>query len=146
MGFNPRPRAGGDEWQRLVPSAYRVSIHAPARGATVVIGIPNWLAKFQSTPPRGGRLAIVAGTATSFVGFNPRPRAGGDLAAKDASLPIMVSIHAPARGATYGGAAVIQIIVFQSTPPRGGRPRCLGNEHDHSGFNPRPRAGGDVHG
>ena len=34
--------------------------------------------------------------------------------------------------------------VFQSTPPRGGRPasrsRC---EHDRDSFNPRPRAGGD---
>ena len=34
--------------------------------------------------------------------------------------------------------------MFQSTPPRGGRPRLSGRETPHEGFNPRPRAGGDL--
>ncbi len=55
--FNPRPRAGGDG--PVVPHGKRrqeVSIHAPARGATRSEPRNCLLfAKFQSTPPRGGR-------------------------------------------------------------------------------------------
>ena len=35
--FNPRPRAGGDRMLALVNATVSVSIHAPARGATVAI-------------------------------------------------------------------------------------------------------------
>ena len=79
----------------------------------------------------------------------------------------MVSIHAPARGATSpnytqasldsgfnprpraGGdgkqrRSTIAATTFQSTPPRGGRRgKLLGHASDIRGFNPRPRAGGD---
>ena len=58
-----------------------VSIHAPARGAT--------LPGTRSSHP--------------FLSFNPRPRAGGDPARYRHRIPyIPVSIHAPARGATEG--------------------------------------------
>ncbi len=107
--------------------SYRsVSIHAPARGATrydraVNAGQPE----FQSTPPRGGRPST-------------RPRH---------VRSIVVSIHAPARGATQvpgGRSSVIQW--FQSTPPRGGRPFGIDPCDSASQcFNPRPRAGGDLH-
>ena len=56
-----------------------VSIHAPARGAT------------YST-------AVLQGQE---VGFNPRPRAGGDRLVNVALRELEVSIHAPARGATW---------------------------------------------
>ena len=53
----------------------RVSIHAPLRGATAMMKrIVAVVAKFQSTPPCGGRLE----TACSPMGircFNPRPPA-----------------------------------------------------------------------
>ena len=55
----------------------KVSIHAPARGAT------------RNAPP--------------------------------ALLPENVSIHAPARGATQPIGTTEIIVMFQSTPPRGGR-------------------------
>ena len=99
--FNPRPRAGGDifpsalksplcgfqstpprggrRWLHLTPSQLiNVSIHAPARGATLyLLNIP-----------------------TVQVSFNPRPRAGGDHVGNEARTDGYVSIHAPARGAT----------------------------------------------
>ena len=54
--------------------------------------------------------------------FNPRPRAGGDAEVhRCALLPIHVSIHAPARGATSMHFQVLRLDKFQSTPPRGGR-------------------------
>ena len=54
-GFNPRPRAGGDDCRDDQRQAVSVSIHAPARGATVESRVPRHGQQFQSTPPRGGR-------------------------------------------------------------------------------------------
>ena len=145
--FNPRPRAGGDYtgWLHMA-SVARVSIHAPARGAThadcqvdcerldvsihapargatdVQCSIPPSQDMFQSTPPRGGRLAAMLPGVDGDQCFNPRPRAGGDRLRLDAR-PVLV--------------------MFQSTPPRGGRPSDGSAGADHGCFNPRPRAGGD---
>ena len=80
MGFNPRPREGGDPgcWDRA-GRAVRVSIHAPAKGATI------------DTPSLG----------EYSLSFNPRPREGGDDVEFIYSLELkLVSIHAPAKGAT----------------------------------------------
>ena len=76
--FNPRPRARGDFERMGFPSLYRVSIHAPARGAT---------APQKHKRSRG-------------KSFNPRPRARGDLDKVLRARFVQVSIHAPARGAT----------------------------------------------
>ena len=78
MSFNPRAREGRDETRPLRRIPIVVSIHAPARGATL----------------KNGLILIVR------IGFNPRAREGRDEAAKAASLDAGVSIHAPARGAT----------------------------------------------
>ena len=78
--------------------------------------------EFQSTPPRRGRLKVVC-DCLDVVGFNPRPREGGDL---DDGVDFgftYVSIHAPAKGATW-----MQVMIMRLTP-------C---------FNPRPREGGDM--
>ena len=79
----------------------------------------------------------------SSQGFNPRARAGRDVAQPAALPPLQVSIHAPARGATcrsraspsYGGVSIHAPArgatltvpdltapdMFQSTRPRGAR-------------------------
>ena len=81
------------------------------------------------------------------------------------TLDGLVSIHAPARGATKvdlplqraawfqstpprGGRRLAAntfycVRLFQSTPPRGGRPGRGGSVPEQRGFNPRPREGGD---
>ena len=154
-----RPCDGRDQFQSTPPRGGRrtapppvltvgeVSIHAPARGATLG-ACPRCIAKqrfqstpprggrprmilaiapdraFQSTPPRGGRRVLQSGMFEARPSFNPRPRAGGDAQPiHHRAGPGFVSIHAPARGATRvcpsdpTGRAG-----FQSTPPRGGRP------------------------
>ena len=107
-----------------------VSIHAPVRGATSrrrrtfygavsfnprpraggdgeQMASSNWKPireKFQSTPPCGGRLAMPFGICTGIL---------------------VVSIHAPVRGATsYKDFSSWRTVfkLFQSTPPCGGRP------------------------
>ena len=124
----------------------RVSIHAPAWGATKLIG-----------QAKAGNLC-----------FNPRPRVGGDGTGRgDQDPPRRVSIHAPAWGATSPGETGSwpgssfnprprvggdvpdvrysgEPMLFQSTPPRGGRLLPRAPVLAASSFNPRPRVGGDA--
>ena len=130
IGFNPRPRAGGDLIDLARVAIDGVSIHAPARGATrrpLSVGSDRW---FQSTPPRGGRRDR-SRAACAYAGFNPRPRAGGDHRRRcTITIDRRVSIHAPARGATSMRAAPTSASsMFQSTPPRGGRPSASSDSH-----------------
>ncbi len=100
-----------------------ISIHAPARGATVFgFDYDEELYGFQSTLPQGERLKGRTGAGT-LTHFNPRSRKGSDTITKlsvaqtktfqstlpqGERLPLslcltdcrMISIHAPARGAT----------------------------------------------
>ena len=58
QSFNPRARAGRDAIdQETYDRMVKVSIHAPARGATKPAGYFQPIASgFQSTRPRGARL------------------------------------------------------------------------------------------
>ena len=138
--FNPRARAGRDKGQimkrlsELFQSTrprgarqrlgYRfiwrlVSIHAPARGATV----HRWLSGYyESFNPRAraGRDEIDQSTSATLTFQSTRPR-GARLADFFDGLFTVVSIHAPARGATIAQLS--------------GRAR--------RSFNPRARAGRD---
>ena len=125
----------------------RVSIHAPAWGAT-------WYTSQTSSP---------------LLSFNPRTRVGCDINADidrwnydqfqsthprgvrhrqrpAASVPAAVSIHAPAWGATHAILLFQQTkIQFQSTHPRGVRPGGVGGTSLFSPcFNPRTRVGCDA--
>ncbi len=60
---------------------------------------------------------------TRCFGFNPRARTGRDMCALQRIVQGLVSIHAPARGATLDVAMV---------------------ELDEKGFNPRARTGRDL--
>ena len=121
--FNPRTHTGCDIYNisRLV--WYRVSIHAPTRGATDLLSFSlSSQAMFQSTHPHGVRRldSIVSGVSLCFnprthtgcdfplfnwdkskKGFNPRTHTGCDLKEHISINRIrIVSIHAPTRGAT----------------------------------------------
>ena len=100
---------------------------------------------FQSTPPYGGRpVLIIFSDHTQYVSihapvrgathvfslllqfflrFNPRPRTGGDFSCFNPGDPNLL---------------------FQSTPPYGGRRRIYAEFPAQNGFNPRPRTGGDL--
>ena len=121
--FNPRPREGSDTRPVLIEIKANISIHAPARGATIYLHTPRMRPEFQSTPPRG-----------------ERPKSG-----KTQTAVGTISIHAPARGATSLRFAPIEQRIFQSTPPRGERPAFRELLAVHWNFNPRPREGSDHH-
>ena len=144
--------------------------------------------EFQSTLPRGerhddrvapvplscfnprsraGSDRLIKAFRHIIGGFNPRSRAGSDKQAEAAEdFGQVVSIHAPARGATWirhwvfaqtsvsihaparGATRAAGIPQgenwFQSTLPRGERPDNSGYVAAYRGFNPRSRAGSDL--
>ena len=58
------------------------------------------MAKFQSTPPRGGRLENVSIQVSELVSIHA-PARGATANVIYEEYKAVVSIHAPARGATY---------------------------------------------
>ena len=122
-----------------------ISIHAPAWGATIAGLNCDMIIIFQSTLPRGERhLAYISFASPSTFQstlprgerrqegalhmvctshFNPRSRVGSDANGSLAIPDVMlISIHAPAWGATiYVNTEDVEAI-FQSTLPRGERP------------------------
>ncbi|ABB24162.1 conserved hypothetical protein [Pelodictyon luteolum DSM 273] len=121
----------------------RVSIHAPAWGATMIVADESDAFKFQSTRPRGARPMRSVRWRRIFS-FNPRARVGRDSACAIKLNHRVVSIHAPAWGATSPLPSPAPSKKFQSTRPRGARP---GGEYDLSyslRFNPRARVGRDI--
>ncbi len=118
------PRGGRHPGRHVSYHSINVSIHAPTRGATLILrtfGFRRSL--FQSTPPRGGRRMTRFLPQAVSAGFNPRPHAGGDFAQ-------LVTTSA--------------LLQFQSTPPRGGRRSAVCRSSRLRRFNPRPHAGGDT--
>ena len=77
--FNPRSREGSDKNMTRETAVIEISIHAPAKGATV-------------HTRKGSAL---------HRNFNPRSREGSDAAGTSVMLEVpTISIHAPAKGAT----------------------------------------------
>ena len=119
-----RPRGARRSTNRMTWCPLSVSIHAPARGATAAdraegrhrvrfnprarAGRDSSRSRrrssprtFQSTRPRGARLGEVGGCCTACEFQSTRPRGARPPRARDGDGGRLVSIHAPARGATW---------------------------------------------
>ena len=121
--FNPRSREGSDYICYMCINDVKISIHAPARGATS--GSPplrvfpvhfnprsregsdflkktkRVLATYFNPRSREGSDFLPALLCDPFCNFNPRSREGSDgLRTSGRLLLREISIHAPARGAT----------------------------------------------
>ena len=114
--------AGGatDEWSKE-PFSFPLFQSTRPRGARRWHGhsvpIYRW---FQSTRPRGARLN--RHLLLSFIyRFNPRARGGRDDCHRRLVAEWLVSIHAPAGGATVLFVVLFFLFQFQSTRPRGAR-------------------------
>ena len=99
--FNPRPCTRGDVSGVTTLEPGVVSIHAPARGATLHRSKLRLLSScFNPRPCTRGDLRW-RGIPAVRHSFNPRPCTRGDLdKVKHIPDEAVVSIHAPARGAT----------------------------------------------
>ncbi len=82
---------------------------------------------------------------TTTKDFNPRSREGSDLFASVIELPVAISIHAPARGATFRNAHHLYILHDFNPRSREGSDlsiQCSSCVWEY--FNPRSREGSDV--
>ena len=144
--FNPRTREGCDVFFTSVSSNIaKISIHAPARGATRI--------KYQKIPftnnfnPRTREGCDDMAWLQSYPSlyFNPRTREGCDLR----RLPlcpraVLISIHAPARGATLSkNLQSRQGCYFNPRTREGCDPLHCTWLQNHRDFNPRTREGCD---
>ena len=175
--FNPRTRVGcdartgeGDQWRVVFQSTHprgvrqggafrpaaadRVSIHAPAWGATCMprVCCVSW-AMFQSTHPRGVRRPSPPSRMALFGFQSTHPRGVRRAQDSDPAVEQQVSIHAPAWGATrcwratFAGRGCFnprtrvgcdiplfdrfeKVFKFQSTHPRGVRLHCIDSPED----------------
>jgi len=120
-----------------------VSIHAPARGATFLSRRVTRPLPCFNPRARAGRDANSWNSVCFDRGFNPRARAGRDGISCLQHSRCIVSIHAPARGATRIPCGYSPFPKFQSTRPRGARRSAWRLQEKLSRFNPRARAGRD---
>ena len=119
-----------------------ISIHAPTRGATASRRAMSTLGRFQSTRPRGARLAawlseprqgwisIHAPTRGATTSSNPKhhkdgisihaPTRGATIERFFMRCKGAISIHAPTRGATeHGEIRVPHAVISIHAPTRG---------------------------
>ena len=73
---------------------------------------------FQSTLPRRERHSTQSRKLPAYVCFNPRSREGSDMFYQAITDHFLVSIHAPAKGATPSMEYSRLMLMFQSTLPR----------------------------
>ena len=84
----------------IIGFAITISIHAPTRGATLILAELDKMDRiFQSTLPREVRFFYLR-LIEIIKYFNPRSQERIDYATITGSSPKVISIHAPTRGAT----------------------------------------------
>ena len=106
------------------PRLIAISIHAPARGATRAFSASTGSCSgFQSTPPRGERPALSCLNNMPVSFQSTPPRGERHRCVKFKRPRFVISIHAPARGATVCGISHFTAFI---------------------NFNPRPREGSDF--
>ena len=115
------PRGVRQALRRQVFGPEKVSIHAPAWGATLLARVQHQGHCGFNPRTRVGCDWSVARPWACGAGFNPRTRVGCDLETLQREGFAEVSIHAPAWGATAAAVTMMRPSAFQSTHPRGVR-------------------------
>ena len=100
--FNPRSHEGSDCTNSVPFFVYLcISIHAPARGATVLLRSHSFdCVLFQSTLPREERQSQITELQNIAKISIHAPARGATYTTEEPEPTSIISIHAPARGAT----------------------------------------------
>ena len=143
--FDPRPRTGGDIQHGMSFSRGPGFDPRPARGATrYTVGAHLVRDSFDPRPRTGGDAARDCSTSRRAC-FDPRPRTGGDRRRLGRGCSLLVSIRAPARGATLVVNREPPLsLVFRSAPPHGGRQCRIRRQFRHRRFRSAPPHGGRL--
>ena len=123
--FNPRSRMGSDVRIMMLQHGARISIHAPAWGATPACIRMGRVFRFQSTLPHGERPNRTTQTATERKISIHAPAWGATERLPLKLISKKISIHAPAWGATRQPKSTHTNEIFQSTLPHGERPTLV---------------------
>ena len=101
---------------------------------------------FNPRSREGSDLAPITTTLTSNLFQSTLPRGERHRPTDTINQRISISIHAPARGATWDRAFHESEYIFQSTLPRGERQQPAREAAPEENFNPRSREGSDPAG
>ena len=161
------PRRERRKGTQHIHKSFKISIHAPAKGATfcgnsAVHGTRNFnprsregsdvfpcypfpiKKRFQSTLPRRERPSAFVGCCFAFD-FNPRSREGSDNSRGFVSYTRLISIHAPAKGATqYQWVGMTVFVISIHAPAKGATAAEHWSVDKILHFNPRSREGSDM--
>ena len=126
--FNPRSREGSDGTDLVLYLACNISIHAPAKGATYPpFGGLKAEEHFNPRSREGSDDGADAGKSR-LADFNPRSREGSDTGTDYVlCMACMISIHAPAKGATLrllDQKSIRQKISIHAPAKGATKPRC----------------------
>ena len=125
-GFNPRLHEGGDIMSIISAIQTYMFQSTPPRGRRLRLLLLGWILKqFQSTPPRGRRQTD-SWDRSSDRCFNPRLHEGGDIPTPLLGEAYGVSFNPRLHeGGDIGFSSNVNVLLFQSTPPRGRRPEVM---------------------
>ncbi len=121
--FNPRSREGSDVTVRKKKwNLYIFQSTLPRRERLIPSGFMSFASTFQSTLPRRERPSLTLICPVLFIISIHAPAKGATNESKSCGNDIKISIHAPAKGATRRTKSYIAQNLFQSTLPRRERP------------------------
>ena len=142
--FNSRPSARGDSTtEKTRFSCANFNSRPSARGDTERLMCAPIYCEFQFTPLREGRHAGGYWCVQAQRDFNSRPSARGDAVSSCVFSILLISIHAPPRGATYFFRQNSTNAYFNSRPSARGDQFALDWIAVGVYFNSRPSARGD---
>ena len=122
VDFNPRSHEGSDSFRSHSASVCRIFQSTLPRGERLNTPTSQlYKEEFQSTLPRGERRRHQQTFRYIILNFNPRSHEGSDLMIVSSIDTLIISIHAPTRGATKFEKNPMKLSTFQSTLPRGER-------------------------
>ena len=123
MYFNSRPSARGDgEDRKKLMNRISISIHAPPRGATILLFRQNdALCISIHAPPRGATLEVAQNGGCCDFDFNSRPSARGDLSGYIQPSAFLFQFTPLREGRRLVRYFDRVRIAFQFTPLREGR-------------------------
>ena len=122
LGFDPRPRVGGDFVINFRAGCGYVSIHAPVWGATTDRPQRAGAEEVSIHAPVWGATRHQGTLACSACGFDPRPRVGGDGCRIGDAIRLGRFDPRPRVGGDMRSRSRSRMDrAFRSTPPCGGR-------------------------
>ena len=144
--FQFTPLREGRHWAvRRIAELEAISIHAPPRGATKIVETDCMLPVISIHAPPRGATACPSDRRLPFADFNSRPSARGDSASQQCRASASFQFTPLREGRlNFYREAFDNLIISIHAPPRGATGRC--HRVCPAGyFNSRPSARGDIY-